>query len=133
MTIRSRIAAGLMLAVAVAAGCGSPATERPKTPARLTIVSPKSGAQVAGAGVVVQLRLRGAEVVAGNRAGEALRPDQGHVHLSVDGRPTLMSYTLRAVLRGLTPGEHTVEAEFVATDHAPFSNRVVAAATFEVT
>jgi hypothetical protein len=28
------------------------------------------------------------------------------------------------------PGQHTVQAEFVATDHQPFSNRVLAAVVF---
>ena len=32
----------------------------------------------------------------------------------------------------LTAGAHTLEAEFVASDHLPFANRVVAAVTFDV-
>jgi hypothetical protein len=33
-------------------------------------------------------------------------------------------------LRTLDPGEHLLEAEFVAADHAPFSPRVLAKSTF---
>jgi hypothetical protein len=32
----------------------------------------------------------------------------------------------------MTSGPHTMTAEFVATDHAPFKNRVVAAVLFQV-
>jgi hypothetical protein len=32
----------------------------------------------------------------------------------------------------MSPGRHTVVAEFVAADHAPFANRVVAAVSFDV-
>ncbi len=43
-----------------------------------------------------------------------------------------MAYELRAPLRGLTPGEHWVRAEFVATDHLPFRNDVSDTVTFTV-
>lgn len=34
-------------------------------------------------------------------------------------------------LHGLGPGPHSVRAEFVAADHAPFKNPVVAAVAFQ--
>jgi hypothetical protein len=34
-------------------------------------------------------------------------------------------------IANLTPGPHTLTAEFVAADHAPFNPRVVATATFK--
>ena len=52
--------------------------------------------------------------------------------MSVDGQITQMYYGVKQTVPNLTPGEHTIQAEFVAADHAPFSNRVVAAVTFEV-
>jgi hypothetical protein len=52
--------------------------------------------------------------------------------VSVDGQITQMYYGTHQTVAGLTPGSHTIQAEFVAADHAPFSNRVVAAVTFEV-
>ncbi len=36
------------------------------------------------------------------------------------------------LLADLTPGEHLIQVEFVANDHAPFDPRVLAAVTFEV-
>ena len=43
-----------------------------------------------------------------------------------------MPLQLAEPLPTLSPGVHTVEAEFVASDHLPFANRVVAAVTFSV-
>jgi hypothetical protein len=34
-------------------------------------------------------------------------------------------------LRDVSPGPHTLQAEFVAADHAPFDPRVTAAVRFE--
>jgi hypothetical protein len=34
--------------------------------------------------------------------------------------------------RGLSPGDHTLEAEFVAADHGPFDPRVVVHTTFTI-
>jgi len=43
-----------------------------------------------------------------------------------------MAYSTTQELKGLTPGAHSVQVEFVAIDHLPFSNRVVAAVLFTV-
>lgn len=67
------------------------------------------------------------------QVGGTLRGDRGHIHLSVDGTLVAMPFQLTDRLADLSPGSHTLEAEFVASDHLSFSNRVVAAVTFEVT
>ena len=43
-----------------------------------------------------------------------------------------MADTTTQDLHGMTPGPHTMSAESVATDHAPFKNSVVAAGLFQV-
>jgi len=43
-----------------------------------------------------------------------------------------MNYGLRERLLQLTPGQHVVQVEFVAADHAPFGSRVLTQAAFEV-
>jgi hypothetical protein len=41
-----------------------------------------------------------------------------------------MSYGLNEQLPELGPGQHLVQVEFVAADHAPFDPRVLAQAAF---
>ena len=109
----------------------SPSTTaaRPTTDARLSIVSPTPNA-VTPPDLTIQLQLDGAEVVPESTG--PLRPDRGHIHVSVDGQLVSMAYGTSQDLHGLQPGNHTMQAEFVATDHAPFQNRVVAAVIFKV-
>jgi hypothetical protein len=108
---------------------GDSASGRPSTPATLQIVSPAPNART-GTTVDVHLRLDNAHVVPASQVGGEIRPDQGHIHLSLDGQLVAMPSRLIARLPRLSPGAHTVEAEYVATDHVAFANRVVAAVTF---
>jgi hypothetical protein len=61
-----------------------------------------------------------------------VRPDQGHVHVLVDGQLAAMNYTLDGKLPALTPGQHVIRVEFVAADHLPFDPRVFAQSAFLV-
>ena len=49
-----------------------------------------------------------------------------------DGTVVAMAYGDSQVLKGLTPGQHSVQVDFVATDHIPFLNRVTAGVLFTV-
>lgn len=134
--IRATVACLLVLVAGCSASSssgnsGSAQPVRPATPARLEIVAPAPNAQT-GSAVLVRMHLAGAHVVAGTQTGGAVRPTEGHVHLSVDGQLVAMPYQLSYRLPVLAPGLHTVQAEYVATDHVPFANRVVAATTFAV-
>ncbi len=135
MTLRGRsralVPAVLVLAAVGLLGCSSAGTERPATPATLRIVTPAPNAET-GPDVDLHLVLDRARLVPGTQIGGEVRPHEGHVHVSVDGRLIAMSYGLEQTLRGLTPGSHTAQAEFVAADHLPFRNRVVAVVTFTV-
>jgi hypothetical protein len=119
------------------AGCGSSApttkttsADRPTTAARLRIVRPVANEQT-GADVAVELELTGGRVVPQTTG--PLRGDEGHIHVSVDGKVVSMSFSnTTEQLHGLAPGPHTLQAEFVAADHVPFRNRVTAAVIFEV-
>ena len=128
----------------VAAGCGgstsddgSPSTpttptvaaERPTSTGVLTIVSPKNGDRVAGRIVQLEVDLKGAEIV--KQTSTDLRPDQGHLHVMLDGALVTMTSGTSLPLTDLTPGEHLLLVEFVASDHAPFDPRVQAAVSFE--
>jgi hypothetical protein len=137
-------ALGIALCAALfAAGCSSTTNAtssasgattsgpRPKTNATLQIVSPGPN-DLTKPDVQVTMRLGGAHLAPPTRTGGAVRPDEGHIHLSLDGQLIAMPLRLAEQLPPLRPGPHTVEAEFVATDHLPFDNRVVAAVTFAV-
>ena len=86
--------------------------------------------QETGPDVTVQVKLIGAREVP-EQSG-AVKPDEGHIHVSLDGAVVAMAYQDTQVLNGLTPGQHSVQVDFVAVDHAPFRNRVTAGVLFTV-
>lgn len=110
-------------------------TNRPASTVRLAIEEPTSGQQVPqGTTVRVRLELRDARVVPESTS--TVVPDEGHIHLTLDGRLLSMTYdssTPMTLPTDLDPGDHVLEVEFVATDHAPFDPRVRAETVFEVT
>jgi hypothetical protein len=109
----------------------APASARPSSSAHVRILSPLPGQAFRGdpARVPVRLQLTGGRVV--RFTSTNLRPDEGHIHLFVDGRLVSMSYGLSAGV-WVSPGNHTVLAAFVAVDHAPFLPPVQAAVMFRV-
>ena len=133
--------AALLLAACTGSGGDSsgsaapPATTalaaRPASTAKLTILTPHNGQTVHGQTSEVRLGLKGAKIVP--QTTTRIRPDQGHVHLLVDGKLVAMNYGLNEQLPKLDPGQHLVQVEFVAADHAPFDPRVLAQAAFNVT
>jgi hypothetical protein len=104
---------------------------RPSSPAKIEILSPKNGDVVHGTSLRLKLALQNAKVVPANTT--HIVPNQGHVHVLVDSQVVTMTFGLQQTIRGLTPGSHLLEVEFVASDHAPFNPRVLAQpVTFEV-
>ncbi len=87
----------------------------------MAIVSPTSGQSVTGTSVHVVISLTGAQIVSATTTN--VRPDQGHIHLYVDNVLVSMNYGLEQDLP-VSPGTYVLKAEFVASDHAPFSPRV---------
>jgi hypothetical protein len=124
----------VMMALAVT-NCGNSSSDRAATPVRpstratLQIITPAPNSHT-GTRVRVSLRLDHAHLVPATRVGGILRPDEGHIHLSLDGQLVAMPSQLTDPLPLLHAGSHTVEVEFVASDHLPFADRVVAAVTF---
>jgi hypothetical protein len=107
----------------------SVAVERPSSTAELSIVSPENGERIAGDTAQLEIDLQGAEIV--DQTSTDLRPDEGHLHVVLDGALVSMTSDTSRLLSDLSPGEHLVQVEFVANDHAPFDPRVLAAVTFE--
>ena len=103
---------------------------RPASTAKLTILAPRNGQTLSRQGPEVRLGLAGAKIV--SHTTTRIQPDQGHIHLLVDGKLVAMNYGLNERLPSLTPGQHLVQVEFVAADHAPFDPRVLTQAAFTV-
>ncbi|HEX7246914.1 MAG TPA: hypothetical protein VF351_02310 [Actinomycetota bacterium] len=119
---------GTPTAVPSAAAAGP----RPASSASLSFRDPPDGGVVTADEVEVVLDLQGGRIV--DTASTVLTPDTGHVHLVLDGELVSMTYGLVQVvdLRDMPPGQHTLHAEYVAADHAPFDPRVTAAVRFEI-
>lgn len=128
----------LIVAVVAVAGCGGkapsgsstppPAGPRPQSTATLAIVAPAPGERVVGSTVHVTIRLSGGTVVP--QTSTDLKPDKGHIHLSLDGKVVSMAYGVEQDVT-VTPGTHLLTAEFVATDHFPFNPRILKTVTFD--
>ncbi|MCA1839146.1 MAG: hypothetical protein ABR507_02735 [Actinomycetota bacterium] len=95
----------------------------------LKIISPAMGSEMKDTNLHVVLDLQGARIVP--KATRQLRPDEGHVHLSLDGKLVSMAFGLEQDI-SVTAGPHLLQAEFVAGDHAPFKPRVIVTTTFRV-
>ena len=108
----------------------TPLLTRPTSSAHLQIVSPSSGEVIEGdpATISVELRLDGGTIVPITSL--HLVPNEGHIHLYLDG--SLLSMTGLDTQIIVLPGPHTLRAEFVAVDHGPFRPPVVATVTFRV-
>jgi hypothetical protein len=109
-----------------------PSPSRPSATGVLAIVSPQPDEPFHGdpATVSVILRLDGATVVPFSSF--RVVPNEGHIHLYLDGSLVTMTSGLTTSL-AVSPGSHELRAEFVAVDHLPFDPPVVATATFNVT
>jgi hypothetical protein len=104
--------------------------DRPSSPAKLTIVSPRNGQTVRQERPELRLELDGARIV--SQTTTRIQGDEGHLHLHVDGKLVDMNYGLRQRLPDLPPGQHVVQVEFVAADHVPFDPRILTQAAFQV-
>jgi hypothetical protein len=103
---------------------------RPASAATLAFEQPTPDEMERGDELDVVLELQGGRIV--QTASTNLTPDTGHIHLVLDGKLVSMTYgTVQAIdLRDVSPGEHLLEAEFVAADHGPFDPRVIAKVRF---
>jgi hypothetical protein len=131
---------GLAAALAVwlaAAACGSdgdppPSTTgpaaRPSSTASIAIVEPQAGEAIAGDTVSVRVELEGARLV--REVSTNLQPDEGHIHVRLDGETITILGGLTETIPDVVPGQHVLEVEFVAADHGFFDPRVVQVVAF---
>jgi hypothetical protein len=101
---------------------------RPSSPAVLKILEPKTGQVVHGDSTELKLSLKNAKIVPATTT--HIVPTQGHVHVYLDNKLVSMNFGLSQQLTNLTPGQHFLRCEFVASDHGPFDPRVITSTTF---
>ena len=106
------------------------AADRPASTAKLAIVSPKNAQVIHGTTLQLKVSLEDAKVVPVTTTD--IVPDEGHLHVILDEQLVTMTGDLEQLIANLTPGQHLLKVEFVASDHAPFDPRVIAAVAFEV-
>jgi Family of unknown function (DUF6130) len=104
--------------------------DRPASPAKLSILSPTNGQVVRGSTVEMKVSLKDAKIVPATSTD--MVPDEGHLHVILDDQLISMTGDTTQLLATLTPGQHLLKVEFVASDHAPFDPRVIAVVAFEV-
>jgi hypothetical protein len=110
-------------------GSGQTPAARPSSPAEVRIVQPEPGEAIEGERVHIEVELSGATLV--EEATTQIRPDEGHIHLALDGETIDLLAGLEETIR-VEPGTHLLEVEFAAGDHGPFDPRVVQSVTFTV-
>lgn len=115
----------------IPAAGGSPRpSPRPSSTAALDILSPKPGDVIKGTTVKLRLKLDGARIVQAST--KALKPDEGHLHVLLDGQLITQTAAIQTDIPNVAPGQHTIRVEFVAGDHAPFDPRVFEETLFQV-
>lgn len=109
----------------------APAAVRPSSTARVQILSPTPNQVFHGrpAPIPLDIRVIGGRIVP--TTSTHLVPNEGHIHVFVDGAIVLMSYGSTGRI-WVDPGQHVLEAEFVALDHGPFAPRVETSVRFTV-
>jgi hypothetical protein len=115
----------LVLSLTVLTGYLSAGSPRPPPRVTLRVLSPSEGEIVpAGEPIPVLLQLKGAVLVPPTVQSFSTPPpsNAGHIHILVDGK--LVQSTGRAQVT-LSPGEHSVAAEFVDPYHRSFSPRII--------
>jgi hypothetical protein len=130
LTLIAVAAAAVILAACGSSKASTTPPTRPLTNARLVILEPTPN-QVTGPDVTLKFEVIGGTVLPPTQV-KPLRGDQGHIHVSVDGKLVQMAYSTQTQLTGLSPGSHSVQAAWVASDHLPFANPVVSAVLFRV-
>src|SRR5207247_2476562 len=131
ITIRRTLTAALAALAVLAAACGGgsssggtptpTARARPSSPAKLSIVRPTNGEVIHGSSTKLVVSLEGARIVKPTTT--HIVPTRGHIHVLIDGKIISMNYGLSQTIGGLTPGNHVLQVEFVASDHLPFDPR----------
>lgn len=100
-------------------------------PVTVQIVSPSSGATIAGPDVMFVFMVAGL-TLAPNEIGLPPVPGHGHMHIFLDGLFKGTVGTTTFTLMGVVPGMHTVRVDLHENNHVLLSPPIEAAVTFTV-
>ncbi len=92
-----------------AAGAGAPS---------LTIVSPAEGAGLSESDVAVSVKVSSFTI---KGAAGANQPNEGHLHMTLDGGALTMVYGGSHTISGVPEGKHILAVELVNNDHSSLS------------
>jgi hypothetical protein len=114
----------LLVLVSIAIGIGGVVAPPAAPDVHVSIEEPVDGASVpADEEIEIRVGLSGARLASSTGTASA----SGHLHVLVDDE--IVSMTGALITRViLSPGPHTIEAEYVSASHRPLSPRVVARA-----
>ncbi|GAC1408951.1 MAG: hypothetical protein NVSMB57_01040 [Actinomycetota bacterium] len=116
--------------VSTPSASSTPRSERLHSNATLAILSPTPGQVVHGTTLVTKVKVNGAKIIP--QATLKVRPDEGHLHLRLDGTIVTILASQTYTLTKLKKGRHLLQAEFVAGNHVPFDPRIIQEITFSV-
>ncbi|MEA2506731.1 MAG: hypothetical protein QOH48_1349 [Actinomycetota bacterium] len=117
----------LILALTVLSGYLSAGSPKPPPRVTIKVISPTDHEVLpAGHPIPVLLQLKGAQLVPTTIQTFASPPppNAGHIHILVDGHLSAMQTTGQARVV-LSPGRHSIAAEFVDPYHRSFSPRII--------
>jgi hypothetical protein len=120
---------GFMAGPSVVSAVDDPCADRPSTDARIEIVQPRDEATFDTTKIPLEVRVVGGTLT--DAATTQQRPDEGHLHVSVDGRLVSMTGQVSETI-DVPVGEHMLLVEFSAGDHGPFCPSVEEQVTIRV-
>ncbi|HWN81304.1 MAG TPA: hypothetical protein VNM87_04355 [Candidatus Udaeobacter sp.] len=68
---------------------------------------------------IVQVDVKGIDLIDPAKTGEKPAPGQGHLHYRVDRQPVIATTATKLSFHELGPGPHTIEVMLAANDHSP--------------
>lgn len=120
-----------LLLILLLSGCGTyGAPAGGEAAGSFEITSPAAGASVEGPSVTLQVEVANLLL---QTPGGGNQPNQGHLHLYLDGGSDYDVVYEATHALALAPGEHTLRVELRNNDHSPLSPPVAQEVSFTVT
>lgn len=110
-----------VLLVALAAAAPAVTAQATGAPT-VRVVSPKPGSTEHGSRVVFKVTPVNFTITA---QATTVKPNEGHLHVTLDKRPFVALYTPRFVFKDVKPGSHVLRIEVVNSAHKPIRKPII--------